>query len=78
SAPSSSPAVIITTDKPTPGLADTYRGQDFVLRVKPVWQDMTFEDWLQWTAFKSVPLEKSTVVLWARADLFLDAEGFNP
>ncbi|MHB1337949.1 MAG: hypothetical protein ACYCYG_03915 [Bellilinea sp.] len=78
SAPSSSPAVIITTDKPTPGLADTYRGQYFVLRVKPVWQDMTFEDWLQWTAFKSVPLEKSTVVLWARADLFLDAEGFNP
>lgn len=78
SAPTSSPAMIITVEKPSPGLADTYRGQDFVLQVKPVWQVMTFDDWLQWTAFKTVPLEKSTVVLWARADLFLDAEGFNP
>lgn len=78
SAPTSAPAMIITADKPAPGLADTYRGQDFVLQVKPVWQVMTFDDWLQWTAFKTVPLEKSTVVLWARSDLFLDAEGFNP
>lgn len=77
-APSSSPAMVITKDQSSPGLADTYRGQDFVLQVKPSWQNMTYDEWLQWIAFKTAPLEKSTVVLWARADLFPDAEGFNP
>ena len=76
-ASASTPALLITVDKPSPELADTYRGQDFVLEVNPKWQ-LSFKEWLQWTAFKSIPVEKTIVVLWARADLFPDAPGFNP
>lgn len=68
----------ITADQPSPNLAATYRGQDFVLQVKPAWQTMTYSQWLGWIARNPVPLEKTTVVLWARSDLFPDAEGFNP
>ncbi|MFA5836656.1 MAG: hypothetical protein WC837_06845 [Bellilinea sp.] len=76
-ASASKPALLITVDKPSPELADTYRGQDFVLEVNPKWQ-MSFDEWLQWIAFKSAPVEKTIIVLWARADLFPDAAGFNP
>lgn len=76
-ASASTPALLITVDKPSPELADTYRGQDFVLAVNPMWQ-MGFKDWLQWIAFKTIPVEKTIVILWARADLFPDAPGFNP
>lgn len=76
--PSSSPPMVITADQPSPNLAETYRGQDFVLQVKPAWELMTYDQWLNWIAFKTVPLEKTKVVLWARADLFPDSEGFNP
>lgn len=76
-ASASTPALLITVDKPSPELADTYRGQDFVLEVNPMWQ-MGFKDWLQWIAFKTIPVEKTIVILWARADLFPDAPGFNP
>ena len=76
-ASSSTPALLITADKPSPELADTYRGQDFVLEVTPIWQ-LSFKDWLKWIAFKSIPVEKTIVILWARADLFPDAPGFNP
>ncbi len=76
-ASASSPAMVITPDKPSPELADTYRGQDFVLEVNPTWQ-MSFDEWLQWVAYKTVPVSKTIVVLWARADLFPDAAGFNP
>ena len=69
--------MVITPDKPSPELADTYRGQDFVLEVNPTWQ-MSFDEWLQWVAYKTVPVSKTIVVLWARADLFPDAAGFNP
>ncbi len=77
-APSSSPALVVTGEMPAPDLAATYRGQDFVLRVTPAWSAMTLDEWLKWAAFKSVPVDKETIVLWARADLFADAEGFNP
>ncbi len=76
--PATSPSMVITADQPAPNLAATYRGQDFVLQVKPAWQSMTTSQWLGWIARGPVPLEKTTVVLWARADLFPDAEGFNP
>lgn len=76
--PSSSPPMVVTNDQPSPMLAESYRGQDFVLKVKPAWEAMTLDQWLDWIAFDNAPLEKSRVVLWARADLFPDAEGFNP
>jgi hypothetical protein len=76
-AKTASPAMIITTEKPSPELADTYRGQDFVLSSLPNWQ-MSYDEWLQWAAFKTVPVTKTNVILWARADLFPDAAGFAP
>ncbi len=53
-ASSSTPALLITADKPSPELADTYRGQDFVLEVTPIWQ-LSFKDWLKWIALKINP-----------------------
>lgn len=76
-AAASSPAMVITPERPSPNLADTYRGQDFVLEVNPTWK-MTLDEWLQWVALKTVPVEKTKIILWARADLFPDNEKFNP
>jgi hypothetical protein len=62
----SPPVVITMKGADEPQLADKYRGQDFIWRVKAGSQTNI----LNWLAFRQVPLNYDQLILWARADLF--------
>ncbi len=71
--PAASPAFIITSFEIDPSLAASYRGQDFMWRQKTSWDILSINDWMRWVALREAPQENETIILWARADLFLDA-----
>jgi len=70
---SSAPPLLVTPLLQDPGLADSYRGQDFTWRQSPAWGSAQASDWLRWIALRDMPQQYETIVLWARNDLFLDA-----
>jgi hypothetical protein len=53
-------------------ISSAYRGQNFVLSRKPVWEGLPLDGWLRWIAYRKIPEQTESVVLWARNDLFLD------
>lgn len=69
--PVDSPPVVITlkTAEP-PGLAEKYRGQDFIWRQYPGWQGVFPPNIINWLAFRQPPLIQDQVILWARTDIF--------
>ncbi len=69
----SSPPIVITPVQENPGLAASYRGQDFVWRQTPAWASAQFGDWLRWITLRQMPATGESIILWARNDLFLDA-----
>jgi hypothetical protein len=71
--PSTSPPVVITTDQDNPGLAAGYRGESFIWRQEPAWNDALPFDWMRWIAFHQMPQTPETIVVWVRNDLFLDS-----
>ena len=71
--PSSAPPVLITPLLNTPGLAASYRGQDFTWGQKPNWNSALPGDWLRWLVQREMPQTYDTILLWARTDLFIDS-----
>lgn len=69
---STSPAILITPLQGEPALAAAYRGQDFTWNQVPTWQG-GFDAWLQWLVTRNMPQSIDTILLWGRADLFLDS-----
>jgi hypothetical protein len=65
--------VIAPQQEQTPQLAASYRGQNLVWDVSPDWSAMDALDWLSWIAFRTAPQKQTTVILWARSDVFLGA-----
>lgn len=77
-AANSQPAVVITpADQSLPGLASSYRGQDFVWAVLPGWQDIIPTAYVNWFTFRDAPLIQNKIILWVRSDLFKDAATEN-
>jgi hypothetical protein len=68
----SSPAFVITPFQNDLTLASAYRGQDFTWRQTPSWEATLPKDWLRWLALREMPQSGETIILWARADLFID------
>lgn len=68
--PGTSPSVVITPDQDSPTLAATYTGQDFILEQKPDWNNLNITNWIKWIIYRNAPLEKRSLVLWVRSDLF--------
>jgi len=64
------PSLAITGDQESPGLAATYRGQDFRWETQPSWSAMTIMDWFKWSIYKTAPLESDLLVFWVRTDRF--------
>lgn len=64
------PDIIITTNQIQPGQTSTYRGQDFHWNLQPDWSLMGSVDWAKWLVFREYPPQSSTMILWARTDLF--------
>ncbi len=65
-----SPSLALTHEQPSPGLAATYRGQDFAWEGAPDWDSLLPMEWAKWMVFKSAPMKSETVILWVRTDRF--------
>jgi hypothetical protein len=64
----------ITPQVNQPKLASSYRGQDFVWRQIPAWDIVVPSNWIDWLVFHKLPQDSERIILWARNDLFLDAQ----
>jgi hypothetical protein len=65
------PSVVINAeDQPAPGLAASYRGQDFAWWISNGWDGALPEDWVRWIVFGDSPQRIRHVILWARGDIF--------
>ena len=71
--PQVAPPIVITPAMGDLGLPAAYRGQDFIWRQRPRWQEIQNPDWIRWLVFRQLPREDETIVLWVRDDLFPDA-----
>ena len=71
--PTAAPALVITGEQQELGSQVPYRGQDFVWRQEPMWDNALAGDWLRWIVFRQMPQIPETLILWARNDLFLDS-----
>jgi len=64
------PSIIITSAQDTLSQTQTYRGENLVWTSTPDFVHMTVEDWLKWYSMRSVPLDNTNILIWARNDLF--------
>ena len=71
--PQVAPPIVITPVMSDLGLPAAYRGQDFIWRQRPRWQEMQNPEWIRWLVFRQLTREDETIVLWVRDDLFPDA-----
>jgi hypothetical protein len=69
---STSPALVITPMQNDFGLAASYRGQDFAWDQTVSWDAALITDWIRWLTLRQMPAASDAIILWARADLFLD------
>jgi hypothetical protein len=75
---SGSPSIVITReDIQEPGLAASYRGQDFALEAYPAWAGVLPPNIARWLVFRLAPQQVEQVILWARVDLFSDGAAFT-
>jgi hypothetical protein len=72
--PTGENTVGITPQVNQPKLASSYRGQDFVWRQIPAWDIVVPSNWIDWLVFHKLPQDSERIILWARNDLFLDAQ----
>jgi hypothetical protein len=71
--PQVAPPIVITPVMDDLGLPAAYRGQDFIWRQRPLWDQIQNPDWIRWLVFRQLPRENETIILWVRDDLFPDA-----
>lgn len=71
--PQVAPPIVITPIMNDLGLPSAYRGQDFIWRERPLWDQATASSWIRWLVFRQVPRDNETIILWVRNDLFPDA-----
>jgi hypothetical protein len=71
--PQVAPPIVITPMMTDLGLPAAYRGQDFLWRQRPRWEEIQNPDWVRWLVFRQLPREDETIILWVRDDLFPDA-----
>ena len=75
---SASPPIVITAGQNNPSLAAGYRGQSFIWRQSPLWNDAQSVDWMRWVAFHQMPQTSETIIVWVRDDLFIDSTSPKP
>jgi hypothetical protein len=73
--PQVAPPIVITPimNAEQLGLPSAYRGQDFIWRQRPRWEELQNPDWIRWLVFRQLPREEEIIILWVRDDLFPDA-----
>ena len=71
--PQVAPPIVITPVMNDLGLPSAYRGQDFLWRPRPRWEQIQNPEWIRWLVFRQLPRDDETIILWVRDDLFPDA-----
>ncbi len=69
-APDAQPEAFLTPADYAPAQAAAYRGQDFAISAPPLWPLGDARAIMRWLAFRQHPSGGSSVILWAREDLF--------
>jgi len=64
------PALVITAKAQEPSLAAAYRGEELTWYQAPDWSLMLPGDYLRWIVFQTSMSSKTSIVLWARTDIF--------
>jgi hypothetical protein len=59
--PQVAPPLVITPLMKDLGLPAAYRGQDFIWRRRPRWENVQNPDWIRWLVFRRFPREQETV-----------------
>lgn len=67
-------SIVLTGSSENMVFSENYRGQDFLWEVRPIWNLMSIEEWMQWVIFKIAPVENKMVFLWASERLFPGSE----
>ncbi len=74
----SSPSIIITQIyEQNPALAASYRGQDLPWWRTPGWSGVLPQELPGWIAYRKHPASLSSVILWARGDLFVGGSSID-
>jgi hypothetical protein len=72
---SETPSMIIAFDQPSQSdIESTYRGQEFIWRTYPAWDQALPTDWLRWSLLHEFPEGNEKIILWARSDVFIDSQ----
>jgi hypothetical protein len=72
---SGTPSMIIGSDQSSlPDLESAYRGQEFIWRTYPAWNQGLPADWLRWSILHEFPQGDEKIILWARSDVFIDSQ----
>jgi hypothetical protein len=72
---SGTPSIVIATDQFTnPDIESAYRGQDFIWRTYPAWNQGLPNDWLRWSILHEFPQGDGKIILWTRSDIFIDSQ----
>ena len=66
------PSIVITEQEKEPALAAAYRGEGFLWYQSTNWSLMLSAEYLPWLVMRHAPLQKSSLVLWVRSDIFPD------
>jgi hypothetical protein len=66
------PSIVITEQEKEPALAAAYRGEGFLWYQSTNWSLMLSTEYLPWLVQRQAPLQKSSLVLWVRTDIFPD------
>ncbi len=69
--PTEPPPLLITPVIDSPHLPASYRGQDFVWKKTPLWDQTSLAAWFLRRQTAAAP---ESILLWAREDLFLDSQ----
>ena len=64
------PSIVISSTNDALSLTQSYRGQELVWFSGPDFGKMTAKNWIEWFAFRDVPLKETDILIWARNDLF--------
>jgi hypothetical protein len=64
------PSLLVSLPSYTLTLSQSYRGESIVWTDVPTLESMTVSDWVKWFVFRDPPKAKTTLLLWARNDLF--------
>jgi hypothetical protein len=69
--PGDQPDIVITSVDDQPELAQQYRGQDFFLKSRVMFEAFQSEDWFRWIMLrKTTVVEQQPAILWIRSNLF--------